>query len=184
MYLKDRIPTRPNRRKLTFEDDNSVKYVTIEYADEPLEEGTPMNAAVLDTIVPNGVILMWSGSSSDIPDGWQLCDGSNGTPDLRGRFILGASDIYPNKTTGGTATIDLSHEHKYSGTTGNTSNTQDVMTGENFNRTVANSSHNHTYSGTTQISGNTKQDILPPYYVLCYIMKISQIENKRVNEVI
>lgn len=41
--MKDRIPTRPNRRKITFEDDNTVKYAKIEYADEPIEEGTPLN---------------------------------------------------------------------------------------------------------------------------------------------
>ena len=182
MYLKDRIPTKPNRKKIIFEDDNSVRYATVEYADEPLEEGTPINAASLDTIVPNGVILMWSGNSSDIPDGWHLCDGSNGTPDLRGRFILGASDIYLNKTTGGNATIDLSHEHKYSGTSGGPLGTQDVTTGDNFPRNVASNSHSHTYSGTTKTAGNTEQSILPPYYVLCYIMKISQIENKLVKE--
>lgn len=40
---------------------------------------------------PSGGIIMWSGSYEDIPDGWQLCDGTNGTPDLRGRFVLGAA---------------------------------------------------------------------------------------------
>lgn len=40
--------------------------------------------------VPRGVIAMWSGRISDIPSGWVLCDGTNGTPDLRDRFIVGA----------------------------------------------------------------------------------------------
>lgn len=35
-----------------------------------------------------GIIVMWSGTT--IPSGWALCDGTNGTPDLRGRFILGS----------------------------------------------------------------------------------------------
>ena len=39
--------------------------------------------------VPSGAILMWSGSSDLIPDGWLLCDGTNGTPDLRNRFVVG-----------------------------------------------------------------------------------------------
>ncbi len=39
---------------------------------------------------PIGTIVMWSGSTSDIPAGWKLCDGANGTPDLRGRFLRGA----------------------------------------------------------------------------------------------
>ena len=36
-----------------------------------------------------GMITMWSGTITDIPKGWALCDGTNGTPDLRGKFILG-----------------------------------------------------------------------------------------------
>lgn len=40
--------------------------------------------------VPKGVIVMWSGMIADIPSGWALCDGSNGTPDLRDKFIVGA----------------------------------------------------------------------------------------------
>ena len=40
--------------------------------------------------VPKGVIVMWSGSISNIPDGWILCDGTHGTPDLSDRFIIGA----------------------------------------------------------------------------------------------
>ena len=43
-----------------------------------------------DGAVPKGVIVMWSGEADEIPDGWALCDGSNGTPDLRSRFIVGA----------------------------------------------------------------------------------------------
>ena len=40
---------------------------------------------------PVGGIIMWSGSIATIPSGWFLCNGSNGTPDLRDRFIIGAS---------------------------------------------------------------------------------------------
>jgi hypothetical protein len=42
------------------------------------------------TTIPSGVIVMWSGSIAIIPSGWALCNGSNGTPDLRDRFIVGA----------------------------------------------------------------------------------------------
>ena len=40
--------------------------------------------------LPQGVIVMWSGAEEAIPAGWALCDGKNGTPDLRSRFIVGA----------------------------------------------------------------------------------------------
>lgn len=48
--------------------------------------------------VPNGFIGMWAGTIATIPSGWALCDGTNGTPDLRSRFIIGASTNQFNST--------------------------------------------------------------------------------------
>jgi len=42
----------------------------------------------------NGIIVMWAGSEETIPSGWKLCDGNNGTPDLRDRFVIGAGSAY------------------------------------------------------------------------------------------
>ncbi len=67
--------------------------------------------------VPSGVIVMWSGSIANIPDGWALCNGSDGTPDLRDRFIVGAGSTYAVDDTGGEASHTLteaelpSHSH-------------------------------------------------------------------------
>jgi microcystin-dependent protein len=41
-------------------------------------------------ITPVGGIIMWSGAINAIPDGWALCNGQNGTPDLQERFVVGA----------------------------------------------------------------------------------------------
>ena len=41
-------------------------------------------------LIPSGLIAMWKGSVATIPAGWALCDGSNGTPDLRDKFVVGA----------------------------------------------------------------------------------------------
>lgn len=60
--------------------------------------------------IPSGIITMWSGSSSNIPSGWLLCNGSNGTPDLRDRFIVGAGNSYGVGNTGGAASVTLSTE--------------------------------------------------------------------------
>jgi microcystin-dependent protein len=71
-----------------------------------------------------GIIVMWSGSETDIPDGWVLCNGSNNTPDLRGRFVLGSGQGVnltnrELKQTGGTETHTLTvdelppHNHLY-----------------------------------------------------------------------
>lgn len=54
-----------------------------------------------------GIIVLWSGAIVDIPSGWHLCDGTQGTPDLRNRFIVGAGDTYAVDASGGAT----SHDH-------------------------------------------------------------------------
>lgn len=54
--------------------------------------------------VPVGGIILWSGATSAIPAGWQLCDGTNSVPDLRDRFVVGAGNTYAVAATGGAAT--------------------------------------------------------------------------------
>jgi len=67
--------------------------------------------------VPSGGIIMWSGLISAIPTGWALCDGTNTTPDLRDRFIVGAGSTYSRNDTGGANSVTLtenqipSHNH-------------------------------------------------------------------------
>lgn len=61
------------------------------------------------SILPRGMIMMWSGSHATIPSGWALCNGQNQTPDLRGRFIIGAdvSGNYQPGNSGGAETQDI-----------------------------------------------------------------------------
>lgn len=54
--------------------------------------------------VPSGLIAMWSGLVANIPSGWTLCNGLNGTPDLRDRFIVGAGNSYAVGAQGGSVT--------------------------------------------------------------------------------
>jgi microcystin-dependent protein len=99
---------------------------------------TLATTAFVRSIIPAGVILMWSGSVASIPSGWLLCNGSSGTPDLRDRFIVGAGSSYAVGATGGSATNTLttselpSHTHSLSAS-GTTSSTN----------------IDHTHSGTT-----------------------------------
>jgi len=66
---------------------------------------------------PSGGIIMWSGSVASIPSGWALCNGANGTPDLRDRFVVGAGSSYSVGATGGANSVTLttaqmpSHTH-------------------------------------------------------------------------
>jgi len=78
----------------------------------------------LDAMVPMGVIVMWSGALTTIPAGWALCDGSNGTPDLRDRFVVGAGSTYNRGDTGGyknavlvSHTHTINHNHPSANTT-------------------------------------------------------------------
>ena len=68
--------------------------------------------SVVGGIIPAGGIIMWSGNIAAIPTGWALCNGSNGTPDLRDRFIVGAGSTYSVAGTGGSKDATLpSHTH-------------------------------------------------------------------------
>jgi hypothetical protein len=65
---------------------------------------------------------MWSGSIASIPSGWYLCNGSNGTPDLRNRFIVGAGSTYSVADTGGSAdAITAAHTHTFTSGSATTS---------------------------------------------------------------
>lgn len=101
-------------------------------------------------------IILFSGSIANIPSGWYLCNGSNGTPDLRDRFVVGAGNSYAVGATGGEATHTLSNAelpaHTHTGTTGSTSSNHS-HTGTTDNISV---DHSHTFSGTTSgESGHT-----------------------------
>ena len=79
----------------------------------------PPGPAGTDAALPAGVIVAWSGSVASIPSGWVLCNGSNSTPDLRNRFIVGAGtgSNYSPGNTGGSDSVSLttaqmpSHTH-------------------------------------------------------------------------
>jgi hypothetical protein len=81
--------------------------------------------AFVHSLLPTGIILMWSGSVATVPTGWALCNGSNGTPDLRNRFIIGAGSTYNPNTTGGGLSLNVTSatggSHTHGGTTGGTS---------------------------------------------------------------
>lgn len=110
--------------------------------------------------VPSGVVCAWSGAIVDIPDGWYLCDGNNGTPDLRNRFIVGAGDTYGVGATGG----NTSHPHAV--TCAPHTHTLDSGVG------LGGSGKNDPTMNAVQVTGNaTYANHLPPYYALAFIMK-------------
>jgi hypothetical protein len=144
------------------------------------------------TPTPAGVIVLWSGSIGSIPSGWVLCNGNNGTPDLRNRFVVGAGSTYSVDATGGSAdAIVVSHTHtatsvvtdpghthtftSLAGTAGSASGTRyfgqvtaipDAAGTINTNTTGITVATTNASAGTSGTNAN-----LPPYYALCYIMK-------------
>jgi hypothetical protein len=126
----------------------------------------------------SGMIVLWSGSAASIPSGWVLCDGTNSTPNLVSKFVMGASATTPAVgATGGSAdAVVVSHTHTITDPghnhTADVTNLQQVATGgSSFTKSGGN-----TGTATTGITVNTAgvsgtNANLPPYYALCYIMK-------------
>lgn len=126
----------------------------------------PTGGGGADSSIPSGGIIMWSGEA--VPDGWALCDGENGTPDLRGRFVLGVSDSHQMGEVGGeeevTLTVEQMPRHRHS-----------MSCALPYESAASGSyvSGAKDYSGTTQYQGSSQpHNNMPPYYTLAYIMKL------------
>ena len=128
--------------------------------------------------IPVGGIIMWSGRT--VPDGWALCDGKNGTPNLLNRFVFGSTTAECGRT-GGNSSITLttaqlpSHRHEYFG--------DDQLAGRDWettqvSRRINNYDAESKLKGASNVykSGATGEgkpvDILPPYYQLAFIMRV------------
>jgi len=110
-------------------------------------------------VVLNGIIVMWSGAIVDIPVGWHLCDGTEGTPDMRNRFAFGAlSQLEMNLSRG-----QLSHGHEFTGD-GHTH----VFPVGPF---IKSGPHYDAETDEGIADGDTDDtETLPPYYSLAFIM--------------
>jgi hypothetical protein len=64
--------------------------------------------AFIHNLFPRGIVLMWSGAVVDIPTGWALCDGTNGTPNMVNRFAVGAGGTYTVGASGGGSAVTVS----------------------------------------------------------------------------
>jgi hypothetical protein len=140
------------------------------------------------TPIPAGGIFLWSGSIGSIPAGYVLCNGSNGTPDLRDRFIVGAGSTYAVDATGGSANaIVVTHTHTATSAVTDPGHSHTIQVqgspgSEPYPPTDSSGTINN-YPTTTETTGITVATTvasagtsgtnanLPPYYALCYIMK-------------
>ena len=137
------------------------------------------NSSGSGATIPSGLIAIWSGSTGSIPSGWTICDGTNGTPDLRSSFIIGAGSTYSVGQTGGSAdAIVVSHTHTVTdpghkhniASTGSGAIANDSPVGATgASTTTTDSATTGITLQTTRTSGTNAN--LPPYYALAFIMK-------------
>lgn len=143
--------------------------------------------------VVTGPIVMWHGPLANIPDGWALCDGNNGTPDLRGRFIKGTPTAGTNPgSTGGQDSFSMSTSqlpsHTHTGSV-DAVGTHNHAFGQGSNGKVSGSGRasfagsgrvyntssvgNHQHDLTVGTAGSSASiDNLPSYYEVAYLMKL------------
>ena len=161
------------------------------------------NTFVGNGTIPVGGIIMWSGTDGNIPSNWALCNGSNGTPNLIDKFIVGRGSSYAADSTGGSAdAIVPTHTHTATGgshghpvrhsTQATGAVTADASGGYILDNTgVQDFAANNSAPGSTsgdQIgqsgslsltaaapagSESVTDKNLPPYYAIAYIMRIS-----------
>ena len=127
--------------------------------------------------IPSGVIMMWSGSIATIPSGFVLCNGANGTPDLRDRFIVAAGSSYNPGDTGGVSSVALTSAQ--SGMPSHAHNQAAngfyfcINSGGSYLRwpyTSDGSGPQTTLAAPAQDAASAHEN-RPPYYALAYIMK-------------
>lgn len=143
--------------------------MSIRYKDQTIANVSSSSSESL----PIGAVIMWAGTQDTVPDGWHICNGEEGTIDLRDRFVLGAGTNEPGVTGGEsevTLTVDQmpSHYHQFGGLGG-------------YFNILSNSGSikgavlDPTYMRTTFSTGSDRpHNNMPPYYVLWYIQKIRQ----------
>ena len=146
----------------------------------PILQNAPASAPA----IPSGGIILWSGSTGSVPSGWYLCDGTNGTPDLRNSFVVGAGNTYAVGATGGTAdaivvahthtatVTDPGHNHTFTASVSNyTTPTGNIICGAAISSsTTGTSTTGISVTNASSGTSGTNQN-LPPYYALAYIQK-------------
>lgn len=173
----------PPGKDATINGENAVEIVAGENVSIEQQDGT-LTISAAGGGIPSGCILIWSGASNAVPDGWALCDGTNGTPDLRGRFVLGESESHAVGSMGGSEEVTLtiaqipSHSHATliskdgdAGSFYNVRSSDEAQSGYAFNTSSVKVSTG-TANGVSATGGSSGHPNMPPYYVLCYIMKL------------
>lgn len=126
-----------------------------------------------------GMIMMWSGAVNAVPAGWALCDGTNGTPNLKGRFIVGYDPADPDynaigKTGGEKAHLLTQAEmpaHSHQTTIPSKDFDTQTNNGPNLTGPGDGALSTQTFA-TNSMGGNQPHENRPPFYTLAFIIKL------------
>lgn len=149
-----------------------------------------------ETKLNGGMILLWTGSLSNLPSGWGICDGNNGTPDLRSRFIAGDSQVtgepvvekgqnsvtlsesqIPSHNHSGTVDTQGDHNHSINlGRRADTTGSQNFVgqwDASNSSGDSTDNSGSHSHSGETDTTGSGSSiENRPEYYEVAFITRL------------
>ncbi len=124
-------------------------------------------------MIPSKIIIAWTGTTPPLT--WSLCDGTNGTPDLRNKFILSAGISNTLGQVGGASSATMTmnnmpkHDHNYSAA--RMGILQKYMTSLSITKNSLKIWLLTTPTETNSTGISAPIDVTPPYYVLAYIMK-------------
>jgi hypothetical protein len=125
-------------------------------ADGQVLQSNASGDPVWGTSFIRGMVMQWYGPSNAVPNGWAVCDGANGTPDLRNKFVIGAGSTYGLGATGGSTTGSAgSQSVTFSGTTANAGS--HVHNGVTDGHTITPAempAHTHLFTDTYAIIGD------------------------------
>ncbi len=143
-------------------------------------DGSNLTGIAVNSGIPTGGIIMWSGSIASIPSGWALCDGTNGTPDLTDRFIVGAGNSLNIGDVGGeamhTLTVSEMPNHDHQTLAENSPNAGawlDHNGGGAFKGWAGGGNGTGLLKYRTSFEGGGQaHENRPPYFALAFIMKL------------
>jgi len=153
--------------------------------------GAGSNPTEIDpvSVLPSGLIMMWHGPIANIPSGFVICDGNNGTPNLLAKFVEGVATAAtdPGATGGATSKTTNGHTHSVPARDIGDGTSNSILGYDDINRRI--NWNDGSWRGITQESGfspnnyfgavagtsgsqtDSISDIRPPYYDVAFIMK-------------